>query len=478
MDNLKKTYKGFFSLSTPATGRKVSEFLHNKIKENVTYIGRYKLNFDAEQVYTKKSSAKYSVSILGLVLNPFDGLVDTQEIVDKLYTNIEHSMDAFFDYIDELSGSFVLFYRINNNVFVLQDACATKLCYSFEDSEDSQVCVTSHITLLANIFNLSKNFLASELMRHEDYKNEASKYLPGLLTPYEDVKPLIANNYFDMQKCILVRFYPRQELESREIDAELVERIAGIFKRQAKMLATLGPIAIATTGGKDSRVTLASFDTITERSFGFTFWNTKTNQFLGDLNISSQLLELKGFQHRIFDISKYGSNVQTIMPDRSPMGIWPGAADLYECNFDSDCIHVRSTISEVGRCFYNHTRGSSEISPRRLAQSFTATKFSKSPVLEEIFSEYIDYTNFYSERIFNYDPLDLYYWEHRNSKWQAVLCHEAELAGRVFIPFNNRKILELFLEVPTLARQKASLHKELISYMYADFDNVKLDSNA
>jgi hypothetical protein len=458
MENFTKIYKGFFSLSTPATGRKVSEFLYDKIKENVTYIGRYKLNFDAEQVYTKKSSAKYSVSILGLVLNPFDGLVETQEIVDKLYTKIEHSMNAFFDYIDELSGSFVLFYRINNNVFVLQDACATKICYSFKDSEHSQVCVTSHITLLANIFNLSKNFFASELMRHGDYKNEASKYLPGLLTPYEDVKPLIANNCFDMQKCSLVRFYPRQALKSREIDAELVERIAAIFKRQAKMLATLGPLAIATTGGKDSRVTLASFDTLTERSFGFTFWNTKTNQFLSDLNISSQLLELKGFQHRKFDISKYGSNVRTIMPARSPMGIWPGAADLYESNFDSDCIHVRSTISEVGRCFYNHTRGSSEISPRRLALSFTSTEFAQSPILEKIFSEYIDYTNFNSDKIFNYDPLDLYYWEHRNSKWQAILCHEAELAGRVFIPFNNRKILELFLEVPTLARQNASLH--------------------
>jgi hypothetical protein len=48
----------------------------------------------------------------------------------------------------------------------------------------------------------------------------------------------------------------------------------------------------------------------------------------------------------------------------------------------------------------------------------------------------------------------------------------------VFIPFNNRKILELFLEVPTLARQNASLHKDLISYMYADFDSVKLDSDA
>ncbi len=478
MEDYKRIYKGFFFLGTQDSGKEVNRLLENRVTSAITYFGKYQLIYDPGQVYVKKSSAKYAVGILGLVLNPFDGLVNPQEIVDKLYTKLENSLSSFFDYVDELSGSFILLYRVNDRVFVFQDACATKLCYSFVLPETSQVCITSHINLLEKIFNLGKNALASELLKHKDYEKEASKYLPGLLTPIEKVKPLIANNYFDMQKCTLVRFYPRSGLEYRKIDTELVTKIAGIFKQQAEMLSTLGPLAIAVTGGKDSRLTLASFDTLDEDSFGFTFWNGKTNHFLSDLNISSQLLKLKGFRHQTFDISEYGQNVKSVMPYRSPVGIWPGAADIYESNFEPNCIHVRSTVSEVGRCFYNHTRGSSEISPRRLADSFTITKFSQLPVLETIFREYIDYTNFHSDMIFNYDPLDLYYWEHRNSKWQAILCHEAEIAGRVFIPFNNRKILELFLAVPAIDRQDALLHKKLITYLYADFDNVDVDSYA
>jgi hypothetical protein len=473
-----KIYKGFFSLSTAECGDKISNLLHNKVKVESTYFGRYQLNYDADESYSKLSSPQCAVGILGLVLNPFDGLIDPQSIVNKLYSKLECSLSSFFDYVDELSGSFILFYRINDKVFALQDACATKICYSFSSLDKSVVCITSHLTLLENIFNLSKDSAASQLIKHIDYAAENSKYLPGLLTPLENVKPLIANNYFDLQSCKLFRFYPRNELKDLKVNTVLVKKVAKIFKKQAKMLAKLGPLAIAVTGGKDSRVTLASFDALDKGSFGFTFWNDKTGQFLSDLNISSQLLELKGFQHRTFDISEYGQGMKSIISYRSPMAIWAGAADIYDSNFDSNCIHVRSTVSEVGRCFYNHTRGAREITPRRLADSFTTTKFSQSPVLETIFDEYIKYTNFYSDKIFNYDPLDLYYWEHRNSKWQAILCHEAEVAGRVFIPFNNRKILELFLAVPTIDRQNALLHQKLITYMFDDFDSIAIDSGA
>lgn len=478
MTYIKRAYKGFFSLSTPDNGNKIRMILGEDVDLNVTFIGRYQLIYDAGQTYIKKSSPSYSVGIIGLVLNPIDGVLETQEIVDKLYEKLTISEGYFFDYIDKLSGSFIIFYRINEKVFVLQDACATKLCYSFFEQQTEQVCISSHIVLLAKLFNLNESVTSRTVMKHPDYAKEVSKYLPGLLTPYEKIKPLIANNYFDMQKGELGRFYPRKNLNALKLSNELVERLAGIFKLQAEMISSKGPVAIAVTGGKDSRVTLSAFSSLDPESFCFTFWNSKSNQFLNDLNISKDLLKITNFTHKVFDISQYGSNVKSVIPLRSPMGIWPSAADLYESNFSEECIHVRSTVSEVGRCFYNRERGSSEISAKRLANSFTTSVYANSSDLEQVFSEYIKYTSFSTKNIFNYDPLDLYYWEHRNSKWQNILCHEAELAGRVFIPFNNRYILELFLSIPALDRQNAELHKKLITHMAPKFDDVEVDSLA
>ena len=73
--------------------------------------------------------------------------------------------------------------------------------------------------------------------------------------------------------------------------------------------------------------------------------------------------------------------------------------------------------------------------------------------------DFITAANFDQKKFMGIDVYDMFYWEHRLSKWQNVLCAEAEMASDVFIPFSNRILLEKFLSVPRSARKNAEIHE-------------------
>lgn len=475
--NGNRIYRNFYSVSDIATGKLIAQKLNKTCELVTTYIGRFQINLHKSTEYTKLSSPSVGIFLIGYAIDPINKYSDQEKIVKKLYDSLSKSFSSFFDYLDNLSGAFVLLYRVNEDVFLLQDPCATKLAYYLSD-DDAKICVTSHIYLFDLLGIGVKNEDAVTFYTREDYSREISKYLPGSLTKFENVQPVFANTFYDFKNQKLSRFYPRKPLLKRELDSSLVEEVAEMLTAQLKLVNQIGKMAIAATGGKDSRVTLAAAPKAHSSNCAFTFWNSSTEQFLSDVNIARQLCQKIDLEHHIYDLKQSSDEIHKFMPFRSPMGIWPGAAAIYLRYFDDETVHIRSTVSEVGRCFYNRHRGSSEISGSRLAATYTRQPIGKSEFLSKIFERYIETTEFRKERIFNFDPLDLFYWEHRNTKWQAVLCHEAEIVGRVFIPFNNRKILELFLSIPDQQRQSAELHKKLISYLQHTFDDIPVDSEA
>jgi hypothetical protein len=415
------------------------------------------------------------------VLNPFRNIFGAKPIAKELQRELSVSEEKFFSYLDQLSGSFVILYRTENHIKITQDACATKSAFYFStdaDSGNNVTSISSHAGSIARLHGLEPNQEAKDIFNNALYKKDPSRYLPGLITPFKTLKPLIANNYLDLKTNKLVRFFPRGNIETNFHTQDISNQLATIFKSQARLLCANRDVSIAITAGKDSRVTLAAFENV-KNATSFTFTNKKTNQFSADLQIGKQLAEVKGMQHQEFDLSQYASNdFQNLLKQRSPFPVWSNAAQLYVDEFKPTTVHIRSTVSEIGRCFYNRGRGSMEISAQRLAETFTQTEYSSEESLTKIFEEYIHATSFETKNIFNYDPLDLFYWEHRNSKWQNVLCHEAEAATDVFIPYNNREILKLLLSAPEEARRKSIIHLEMIKLMEPGFQSIPIDSAA
>lgn len=429
-----------------------------------TFFGPTQLWYDKRVDYASASSPKHAVGVLGLCLNPFDGSNDNKVIAEKLYDALCEDINSFYSYLDQLSGSFVILFRENASVRILQDCAATRTVYYSADEKLGTIA-SSHANLIALPFGLARDERASIVYQNNEYKKDPSRYLPGTITPYENLYALTANTLFDFTSREQKRFFPRENLPPQKLNRRFVREVASIFRQQAKMIAAKKrPMAIATTAGRDSRVSVAAFSRY-QSAFLFSFHIASSGHLSEDTSTAKLLADKLGKELRIFDLGSYKNKAfDHAFSMTSPNGIWPAAAQCYIEEFPEDTIHIRSTVSEIGRMFYSR-RLAKSVTAEGLAQIYTVTRFGIDPLVISAMRDFIERSKFSTEHFYDYDLHDLFYWEHRNSKWQNILCMEAEMASDVFIPFNNRKLILLFLGLPEKDRKSAALHIEITKEM-------------
>ena len=436
-----------------------------------TFFGPAELWYDARLNYTTQRDNNYGVGVMGLCLNPFDGANDNQKIADKLYAALKESEVAFLDYVDQLSGSFVILYRTGARIKILQDCAATKAVYYTKDAQFGTI-VTSHANLAARPLALPEDPRAAEVYNNEAYRKDPSRYLPGMITSFKNIYALTANTALDFQSGKPNRFFPREDLKPQKLGKRLIQNVSKIMRQQAKLLAERGrPLMIATTAGRDSRVSLSSLAQY-ENSRFFSFHISQSGHLSEDVEIAQRLVSRIGKKLEVYDLPNYNApSFRPVFTMTSPRGIWIAAAQCYIDEFPQDAIHVRSTVSEIGRMFYGR-RVAKTVTAEGLARTFTVTDFGLDPLVIDTMQEFIDRTQFSEKNFYNYDIHDMFYWEHRNSKWQNILCLEAEMASDVFIPFNNRRLMMLFLGLPETERKAASLHVAITKEMCPEIADV------
>lgn len=438
-----------------------------------TFFGQLALWCDPALNYARAGGAVHQVGVLGLCLNPFDGAADNQQVADALFKALEKSETAFYDYVDELSGSFVILYRNSGEVRILQDAAATKPVYHHR-TRTGDVTVSNCARLVHYIHELKVDPRAAKVFKAEAYRSDPSRYLPGMITAYEGLLPLTANHSLLVNTGAPKRFFPRGPLRERPFGPDVIDNVAAIMRRQAEMIAALGrPMFLAATAGRDSRASAAAFTGLKGLEF-FSFHFTRTNHLTEDTLAAKKLARISGVPIRVFDLNSYSSD--GFVEDfrlHSPYGIWPQAAVCYLEEFPADAIHIRSTVSEIGRIFYEN-RSRKDLTPETLAKTYTNSAFWEDGDVITTMGDFIAQTDFRNESLRGYDFYDMFYWEHRNAKWQNVLCAEAEMATDVFIPYNNRKLLQLMMSVPYEHRLKADIHLGVVDKLMPEYTSVPL----
>lgn len=444
-------------------------YVGNLEKWNKTFFGPCTLWVDPLLNYARTRDNRFGVGVMGLCINPFDGRTGNQEISDRLHEELTKSRTAFLDYVDQLSGAFVIIYRENSDTYVLQDTAATKPVF-YHRTAQGKLTAASHATFLRYIHDLSPDPRVEAALKNPTYKGDPSPYLPGMITAYTDALPLTANHQLEVQKGTSHRFFPRAALVPRPFSDKIVREIADIMFKQAEMIGALGrPLVLAATGGRDSRVSMVTFAGQPNLSY-FTFHMPSINHLSDDVQVATRLAKIADMPISVYELEKYGSaEFRKALSAHSPRAIWPQTAFCYLQEFPSNAIHIRSAVSEIGRVFYGR-RTAKTVTTDGLAQTYTQTEFSKDPMVKATMQDFIDTTNFSEKIFFNYDLHDMFYWEHRISKWQGILCAEAEMATDVFIPFNNRNLLKLFMSVPLKNRQRADIHVELCRKWMPAFD--------
>jgi hypothetical protein len=94
--------------------------------------------------------------------------------------------------------------------------------------------------------------------------------------------------------------------------------------------------------------------------------------------------------------------------------------------------------------------------PRELALHYNRGVAQDKAVLGAI-EEFCSVTDFTGDAMRGYDPLDLFYWEHRMGLWHSWLCTEADIAHDTFPIFSHRRLLELLLSVQHSKRESSEV---------------------
>lgn len=375
---------------------------------------------------------------------------------------------AVIRYVAYLGGRFSCFVHRGGSLEIIPDCHATQSVYWC--GESSGLVVSSHGELVGGGTRSDVDEHALGLYRQlvEIRKTVGTKYFPGIVTQYSGVRPVMPNCLLrvDLEsgKAEHRRFYPFEELGRQDVDTAY-SRFEGLFRSHVRLLSSLGRTGISVTAGLDSRVTLAAVrEHLPPGSFAFTFYRAgdSAEAHVNDMYEGNRVAWEYGLPHRIVrwngpaDTTEFDQIFATTFPR---LGQARKIAAAFYGQLPRDFFQLQSTIAETGTGFYRH-RDVTEISGRRLAHLWHGAEVAEVSGFVEAFDDFMDFSDFRKDLLHDLDYHDAFYWEHRNARWAANRYHEADLAHRVVLPFNQRGLIEAMLSIPLEQRVgKVLLHR-------------------
>ena len=458
------------------TRRDYSEYCPNGFllcKQNVDIKWEYK-SFGSYYFYYSETTEYHihtqndlQVLVIGNAydLNTNDKNRRITEIIAEKFNN---SFNDTVEYITYLAGRFLIILRNGNNLSIFPDSHCTYACYW---SDKIKNVFTSHLQIFKDYWKIETNEILSSIMNHEDYISPGGKYFPATLTPLQNIYPLIANCFISHHEDNTEhkRFYPHISLHEK-YKGYNKDIIYLLFKNYLlnyfKNIYEPNNTYISLTNGLDSRaiLSIALMANLKVDTFTYTKFGGDYPHYEKDLVGASKCATHAGYPHFILFLPQldYGNDFYKMYSKTFSLHArFPVLAQAYYQQLPVKSNVLISTISETGTVFYAE-RSEKNITPEVLAQKWSTSKIHTNGLVLEAFDEYIDYTEFHLSKLYDFDFYDLYYWEHRNSKWANIWYQECDLSHKVILPFNCRLINELMLALSFEDRKSKYLLNRLI----------------
>ena len=282
-----------------------------------------------------------------------------------------------------------------------------------------------------------------------DYPSDYPSVIPSDLTPDA---PTDAPS--DAAPDRQIRYFPNRSPGSRSL-GDGVEAYADHLSRIMKAAAHRHKLALSLSAGLDSRAVLAACRDIAGNINAYTLINHKLTPDSPDIRIPSRLVPRLGMEHLIIDCHdpmdpdvEEAYHTNTDIPHFSHWG--PSTSALHR-HFPQDRLAVKGDGAEIVRCFYYKYKPHPLILSHR---HFTkmVRGWDGIPFLDEVLARWYDGIRDPVART-GYRLLDLFYWEHEMGGWMTRNHLEWDIAQEVFIPYNNRELLDIGLSVDVRHRK-------------------------
>ena len=447
---------------------------------NIEHIGSYYLSFDPDNPFGYAVAISEWVVILGKVIDTLHWSVAVQNVASKCLESLEYSEDRMLDYIDHLNGRFILLYHYGGKTRLMTDAFGLRSTfYTFEEP----LTIASHAKIISDRLNIGESQKMAVIRRYPDWIDRTSHGYPGNLTAYEQVYLLTPNTLIEIEERRIRRFYPRKALPVGEI-GEVAEEVGGIMKKQVELLHKNYNLVMSLTAGLDSRTALATSRNIAKDILFFTYgyiadfnaiketshklvkyitgryrtWQMKSDC---DMLVASEIAEALELKHICLvddaDVSMEDFRAfNEILAHNNYHVHLRRLAKAYMEKLPPGVLHVASVVSQVGRVRERWWLEESAFTAERMAQLYG---IGGNDTIEA-FRQYSEVVEL--DKILNYSPYDMFYWEHHLGSWVPYLALEWDMAMDTFQPFNCRVLVERVLSLPTIYNMESAVYFEII----------------
>jgi hypothetical protein len=421
------------------------------------------LSYDPRCAFAAARSGHSWVALLGRAIDLGTWDEDLSSIAAGLLRAKATGREALLDGIDRLSGRFAVFYEHGGETYVQSDAAAMRSV--FYGRRDGRTYAASHAHLVADQVGTAPSAFPDPQAIRQEHNAYA---LPGRITPFARVFALTPNTELEFAAAEPRRCFPREDPVPRTVP-EAVDDVLPLLQRQIELLAARDPLVVSLTGGLDSRTTLALTRPVADRVDYFTYdadggEGESKRAMRADAAAAREITAALGLRHHsIMPLFDAPPEPLAAVMDRNSKRV--SAPELYATHrqYEGGCrgLHIRSNLYEIARAFYRGKREQPDmLTAEHMARLLTGRETTPH-AFAAAFAEFIDAVDFDRAQR-RYDPLDLYYWEHRCGVWLAAHHIESDVAFDTFTVFNSRRILEPLLAIPLEERISGAAFVEII----------------
>lgn len=409
-----------------------------------------------------------------------------EELSSFLLDSFVSNYDTFLDTLDFIGGRYVVFAGDQSNVEIFTDATAMRSVYYATDHN-----------LVASHYNLISDLIPTETLKLG--KKYATVSFTYDKSPAENIKSIMPNFKLDFQNKDTKRFFPRSINKYKNMPEEqkysLFEKL---WKDQIEYCVdTYDDIAFSLTGGNDSRISLAMLKEHKDKIRMFTYAavdNSKEvqNRTQASYDIDRVILEKMkdnldlNHEFYFFKNNKYqlSEEVSRAVSKNVFRSHGKFLVPYYMQSFPKEkSLHIRANLLEIGRSYLISPTTANSI--ESINDSYVLYVLGKYKGNTDDIDDLKEYTNkmneeYYSFDSFDYQLLDLAFWESRMGRWHAEIVNETDVAFQSYIPYNMRALIDISLSFSYDVRKSIKFFRDLINrnypvlnfFGYNRFDNL------
>jgi hypothetical protein len=451
-------------LLTPIPCKTLSHWQHTDVGSSHLYA-----HPDVQLSTVTSTDTKVVVVLVGYVIDPTHPERSNANILTTI-ASLAVSVREVTDYLCSLSGRFVLFLRIANDTLVFHDPCGLRTVYYTRHK--GEVFIGSQPYIFKEVIPLKEGERFSSYVKSSYVSTNIEHFIPSGISLFEEVKHLVPNHYLCCSTFSQIRYWPRTVLSTKPVD-EVVAGASDLLVRLMIAANNRFKLALPLTAGWDSRMLLCASKGISTDIYFYTLQYRDLHRHSMDIDIPAKLLCSLGLHHNLIDCSHktISEEFAEIYRQNAPLAHLNDWGDIAFGMFDAypqDRVAIKGNCSEIARCFYYKYGAHRPIeSPDQIVALVNG--WDELPFIREQVANWYHSTNQVAT-LTKIDILDLFYWEHRMGSWQAMSQLEWDVVQEAYTPFNNRRLLELMLSIPTEWRKAAEykLYKLMFNALWPE----------